>query len=52
MRKAGLVLVHFLSDLSKDVSFCPLGAHTLKRVDDHYKERIIKIVHVCITLFF
>ena len=51
MRKRALVLVHFLSDLSKDALFCPLGAHTWKHVDDHYNERIIKTVHVCITFF-
>jgi hypothetical protein len=48
VRKGGLVLVHFLSDLSKDGSLCPLGANNWKRVDNHYKERIIKLVYVCI----
>ena len=48
IRRGGLVLVHFLSKLSKDGTFCPLGAQNWKRADDHYKQRIIKIVCVCI----
>ena len=48
IRRGGLVLIHFLSELSKDGTFCPLGAQNWKRVDDHYKQRIIKTVWVYI----
>lgn len=51
VRKGGLVLIHFLSDLSKDGSFCPIGAQTWRHVDSHYKEKIIKTAYVCLNMF-
>ena len=48
IRREGFVIVHFLSELSKDGTFSPLKAQNWKRIDDHYKKRIIKTIWVCI----